>query len=159
MEAFARMYALVEAVPVPTIAVCVGHCVGAGAEVAAGCDLRVAGDNLRARWVGALHGVPVGPARLVPLVGLALAKDLIVTSRRLEADEALRIGFVRSVHPAAEAEAEALRLATELASRPPDGMRRLKRLFRELDGPPARVALENVALVRFQREGSGLPRR
>ena len=55
--------------PLPTICVCVGHCVGAGAELAAGCDLRVAGDNMKARWVGAAHGVPVGPARLAPLVG------------------------------------------------------------------------------------------
>src|SRR4051812_29623032 len=54
MEAFAEMYARVSAFPVPTICVCVGHCVGAGAEVAAACDLRVAGDNMKARWVGSL---------------------------------------------------------------------------------------------------------
>ena len=77
---------------------CVGHCVGAGAEVAAACDLRIAGDDMKARWVGSLHGVPVGPARLAPLVGEALAKDLIFTSRVLGAEEALRAGFVRSVH-------------------------------------------------------------
>jgi enoyl-CoA hydratase/carnithine racemase len=159
MESFARMYAQVQAFPLPTIAVCVGHCVGAGAEIAAACDLRVAGDNLKARWVGSLHGVPVGPARLVPLVGEALAKDLIFTSRPLGADEALRAGFVRSVHPAAEAEAAALALAAELAQRPPDGLRRMKRLFLELGGSVARVEHENRELVDFQRHGSGLPRR
>ncbi|HVL95801.1 MAG TPA: enoyl-CoA hydratase/isomerase family protein [Solirubrobacteraceae bacterium] len=158
MEAFARMYAAIEAVPVPTIAVCVGHCVGAGAELAAGCDLRVAGENLRARWVGALHGVPVGPARLVPLVGLALAKDLALTSRVLEADEALRIGFVRSVHPPEEAEAAGLLLAAELAGRG-DGPRTLKALFAQLGDGAARVERENAALVAFQRGGGGLPRR
>src|SRR3712207_1416410 len=38
MEAFARMYAGVSGFPLPTVCVCVGHCVGAGAEVAAACD-------------------------------------------------------------------------------------------------------------------------
>jgi len=49
MERFTRLYAAVEAFPVPTIAVCVGNCVGAGAELSAGCDLRVGGDNLGLR--------------------------------------------------------------------------------------------------------------
>ena len=157
MEAFARMYAGIESFPAPTIAVCVGHCVGAGAELAAGCDLRVAGDNMKARWVGARHGVPVGPARLAPLVGVALAKDLVLTSRPLGAEEALRIGFVRSVHPAAEAESAAIELAEAVAGQP--GARTAKRLFLELDDVPARVARENEELVAFQRHGAGLPRR
>ena len=66
MEAFARLYAALDAFPAPTIAVCVGNCVGAGAEIVAGCDLRVGADNLKLAWAGARLGVPVGPARLVP---------------------------------------------------------------------------------------------
>lgn len=159
MEAFARMYAQVSTFPLPTIAVCVGHCVGAGAELAAACDLRVAGENLKARWVGAVHGVPVGPARLVPLLGAARATDLILSGRRLLADEALAIGLVRSVHAPGEAEAAALELAAELAGRKPENLRRMKALMRDLDGLGARVELENRALVEFQRSGAGLPRR
>lgn len=159
MEAFTRLYAGIESFPVPTIAVCVGHCVGAGAELAAGCDLRVAGDNMKARWVGARHGVPVGPARLAPLVGTALAKDLVFTGRPLGPEEALSASFVRSVHPAAEAERAAIELAEQLAAQPPDGIRTLKRLFTEQGGGPARVERENAELIAFQRHGSGLPRR
>src|SRR3954462_7745226 len=81
MEAFSRFYAAVESFPAPTIAVCVGNCVGAGAELAAGCDLRVGGDNLKLAWAGARLGVPVGAARLVRLVGLSRAKELIFTGR------------------------------------------------------------------------------
>ena len=81
MEAFARLYAAVEAFPAATVCVCVGNVVGAGAEIAAGCDLRVGGDNLRLAWAGARVGAPVGPARLTPLVGLAAAKDLVLTGR------------------------------------------------------------------------------
>jgi enoyl-CoA hydratase/carnithine racemase len=157
MEAFARFYAAVEAFPAPTIAVCVGNCVGAGAELAAGCDLRVAGDNLKLAWAGARLGVPVGPARLVPLVGLARAKELIFTGRVVGAEEAAAIGLTHATAPAAEAEAVALALAREIGVHPPEGLRRVKALFRELDGGAERVALENDRLVEFQRHGAGLP--
>src|SRR4051812_10882309 len=93
MEAFARLYAALDGFPAPTVAVCVGHCVGAGAEIATACDLRVAGDNLRLAWPGGRLGVPVGPARLVPLVGLSRAKELILTGRAIGMDEALAIGL------------------------------------------------------------------
>lgn len=157
MEAFARLYRLVELVPVPTIAVCVGSTVGAGAEMAAGCDLRVAGDNLHLAWAGARLGVPVGPARLTPLVGLARAKELVYTGRRVGADEALALGLVHRVAPAAEAEAAALDLAAAVVQQSPSGVRELKEMFRELEGTVARVDFENERLVRFQRDGAGLP--
>lgn len=159
MERFTRLYATVEAFPVPTIAVCVGNCIGAGAELAAGCDLRVGGDNLGLRWVGAVHGVPVGPARLVPLVGLARAKDLLFSGRVVGAAEAAEIGFLQTVAPAAEAEARAIELARSLTANSPHGLRTLKAMFRELEGTAARVASENARLLAFQREGMGLPRR
>src|SRR3954464_4975627 len=94
MEAFGRFYAAVEAFPLPTIAVCVGNVVGAGAELAAGCDLRVGGDNLHLAWAGARLGVPVGPARLAPLVGLARAKELILTGRVVGLEEAAALGLL-----------------------------------------------------------------
>jgi enoyl-CoA hydratase/carnithine racemase len=160
MEAFARVYAAVEAFPAPTIAVCVGHVVGAGAELAAGCDLRVAGDTLKLMWAGARMGAPVGPARLVPLVGLAVAKDLVLTGRVVEAQEALALGVVHRLAPAAEAEAGAIALAREVAAHDPAGVRALKALFAELGGARARTARENAALVAWQRDGGRLaPRR
>jgi enoyl-CoA hydratase/carnithine racemase len=155
MEAFARLYATLEAFPGVTLAVCVGNCVGAGAELAAGCDLRVGGDNLKLSWPGARLGVPVGPARLVPLVGLSRAKDWIYSGRVVGAEEALAAGFLHAVAPAAEAEDVALERARAVAAQP--GVRTLKALFRELDAGAERVALENDRLVEFQRSGSGLP--
>ncbi|MBI5106435.1 MAG: enoyl-CoA hydratase/isomerase family protein [Solirubrobacterales bacterium] len=157
MEGFARLYAAVEAFPAPTIAVCVGNCVGAGAELAAGCDLRVGGDNLKLLWPGGKLGVPVGPARLVPLVGLAKAKELILTGRVVEAAEALELGLVTRVVAAAEAEAAALELAAALAQQPAANLRLLKDLFREYEGTKYRVLRENAEIIAFQREGAGLP--
>jgi enoyl-CoA hydratase len=157
MEAFARLYAAVDAFPAPTIAVCVGHCVGAGAEIATACDLRVAGDNLRMAWPGGRLGVPVGPARLAPLVGLSRAKELILTGRSMGMDEALAVGLAHRTAPAERAEAAAVALAQELAGHPPDGLRRLKAMFADFDATGARTARENEILVDWQRHGAGLP--
>ncbi len=158
MEAFTRVYAAVEAFAAPTICVCVGNVVGAGAELAAGCDLRVGGDNLKLAWAGARLGVPVGPARLTPLVGLAAAKDLVLTGRTLGMEDARALGLLARTAPAALAERAALDLARSLAANPPDGMRRLKAMFREVTGAAGHVARENAVLVEWQRSGGGLPR-
>ena len=157
MEAFADLYRLVEEVPVPIIAVCVGSCVGAGAEIVAGCDLRVAGDNLRLAWAGARLGVPVGPARLTQLVGLARAKELVYTGRPVDAEQALALGLVSEVVAAESAESAALDLAERLTRQSPEGLRRLKVMFRELEGTVDRIDYENRHLLEFQRHGAGLP--
>jgi enoyl-CoA hydratase/carnithine racemase len=158
MEAFARVYAAVEAFPAPTVCVCVGSVIGAGAEIAAGSDLRVGGDNLRLAWPGGRLGVPVGPARLVPLVGLARAKELIFTGRVLGAPEALALGLLHRSAPAAAAEAAALRLAADVGRHPPENLRALKALFGGLGGAGARTARENAGLVAWQRAGGRLGR-
>ena len=157
MEAFGRFYAAIESFPVPTIAVAVGNCVGAGAELVAGVDLRVGGDNLKLVWAGARLGVPVGPARLVPLVGESVAKGLVYTGRVVGQEEAAALGLLHAQAPAGEAEAAAIELAREVAAKPRAGLVALKQLFREGGGSARRVAAENAALEAFQREGGGLP--
>ncbi len=154
MELFTQLYAAVEAHPAPTVAVCVGNVVGAGAELAAGCDLRVGGDNLKLAWVGARHGVPVGPARLAPLIGVSRAKDWVLTGRVIGADEALAAGFLHDAVRADAAEPRALDLAASLGD-----VRVLKQMFRDLDQTADRVSYENDRLLDFQRTGTGLPRR
>ena len=101
MQLFADLYDGIVAFPKPTIAACHGDVVGGGAEIAVACDMRVGGSNLRMRFPGAALGVPVGPARLVTLCGLAAAKYLLLSSRTVGADEALRLGLVNRVAPAA----------------------------------------------------------
>ena len=157
MAAFTRMYSLLESFPVVTIAVCVGNCVGAGAELVAGVDLRVGGDNLKLAWAGARLGVPVGPARLTPLIGLARAKDLVFTGRTLGMDEAAALGILQRTAPTDQAEAVALELAAAVATQSPDGIRVLKQMFREVTSSEQHAAYENERLMDFQRHGSGLP--
>jgi enoyl-CoA hydratase/carnithine racemase len=158
MAAFTRLYSGLDAFPVPIIAVCVGNCVGAGAEIVAGADLRVGGDNLKLAWAGARLGVPVGPARLAPLIGVSRAKDLVLTGRVVGADEAAQLGLLHRSATADEAEAVAIGLAREIAGQSAGGIRVLKQMFRELDGTGARVGYENERLMYFQQHGAGLPR-
>ena len=159
MELFAQLYDELTAFPKPTVAACHGSVVGGGAEIAVACDLRVAGSNLRMRFPGAELGVPVGPARLVTLCGLATAKYLLLTARNVGADEALRMGLAHRVAPAAATEDAALDLAAEVAVHPPEAVARLKQMLHRWDGVVERSADEGRGQVEWQRTGPGLPYR
>jgi enoyl-CoA hydratase len=157
MQLFADLYDAVVAFPKPTVAVCHGDVVGGGAEIAVACDMRVGGANLRMRFPGAALGVPVGPARLATLCGLAAAKYLLLSSRTVGADEALRLGLVNRVAPTAAAEEAALRLAAEVAAHPPEAVARLKRMLHEWDDVEGRSRIEGEGQVDWARSGPGLP--
>jgi enoyl-CoA hydratase len=159
MELFAQVYDELTAFPKPTVAACHGAVVGGGAEIAVACDLRVGGSNLRMRFPGAELGVPVGPARLVTLCGLATAKYLLLTARNVSADEALRMGLVHRVAPAAGTEDAALDLAAEVAAHSPEAVARLKQMLHRWDGVVERTADEGRGQVEWQRTGPGLPYR
>ncbi len=157
MQLFADLYDAIVAFPKPTIAVCHGDVVGGGAEIAVACDMRVGGSNLRMRFPGAALGVPVGPARLVTLCGLAAAKYLLLSSRTVGAEEALRLGLVNRVAPAAGTEEAALELAAQIAAHPPEAVARLKRMLHEWDDVEGRSRSEGEGQVEWQRSGPGLP--
>jgi enoyl-CoA hydratase/carnithine racemase len=157
MQLFADLYDGIVGFPKPTVAACHGDVVGGGAEIAVACDMRVGGANLRLRFPGAALGVPVGPARLVTLCGLAAAKYLLFTSRTVGADEALRLGLVNRVSPAAGTEEAALELATAVAAHPPEALARLKRMLHEWDDVEGRSRVEGVEQVEWARTGPGLP--
>ena len=151
MEMFSELYDTIVAFPKPTIAACHGDVVGGGAEISIACDMRIGGSNLRLRFPGAALGIPVGPARLVTLCGLATAKYLLFSSRTVGADEALRLGLVNRVAPAAATEDAALELAAEVAAHPPAAVARLKRMLHEWDDVEGRSAAEGVGQVEHIR--------
>jgi enoyl-CoA hydratase len=159
MELFARLYDELTGFPKPTVAACHGACVGGGAEIAVACDLRVGGGNLRLRFPGAALGVPVGPARLVTLCGLSVAKYLLLTSKEVAADDAHRWGLVHVLVPAARTEEAAIQLATQVAAHPPEAVARLKRTLHDWDGVEERSRSEGAGQVEWQRSGPGLPYR
>jgi enoyl-CoA hydratase len=102
--------------PGPVIAVLTGPAVGGGAQLAAACDLRIAGPGARLRWTGppGLY-LAVGAWLLPDLVGRATAMDLVLTGRWLEAPEALTLGLVNRVCD--DPEAVAATIAADLVSR------------------------------------------
>jgi enoyl-CoA hydratase/carnithine racemase len=156
MTLFAELYDELTGFPKPTVAACHGACVGGGAEIAVACDLRVGGSNLRLRFPGAGLGVPVGPARLVTLCGLSVAKYLLLTSKEVAADEALRWALVHRVAPATATEKAALTLAAQVAEHPPESVARIKRMLHEWDGVVERSRAEGEGQVTWQSEGPGL---
>jgi enoyl-CoA hydratase/carnithine racemase len=156
MQLFADLYDAVVGFPKPTVAACHGDVVGGGAEIAVACDMRVGGANLRMRFPGAALGVPVGPARLVTLCGLAAAKYLLFSSRTVGAEEALRLGLVNRVAPAASTEEAAIELATAVAAHPPEAVARLKRMLHEWDDVEGRSKTEGIGQVEWARTGPGI---
>jgi enoyl-CoA hydratase/carnithine racemase len=85
---------------VVSIAAVQGHAIGAGFQLALGCDLRIlADDALLAMAEATLGLVPDlgGTKRLVDLVGYSIAADICLTGRRVDAEEALRIGLASRV--------------------------------------------------------------
>jgi len=159
MQLFADLYDGLVSFPKPTVAACHGACVGGGAEIAVACDIRVGGSNLRLRFPGASLGVPVGPARLVTLCGLSVAKYLLISGKEVAADEALRWGLVHKVAPAAAADEKAIELATSAAAHPPEAVAKLKQMLHGWDGVVERSKAEGEGQVEWQRTGPGLPYR
>jgi enoyl-CoA hydratase len=105
----------------PVIAAIEGWCVAGGMELAAWCDLRVAGEGARFGCLERRWGVPLidgGTYRLPRIVGLGRALDLILTGRELGAAEAERMGFVDRLVPDGTALDGAIELAEGIAASP-----------------------------------------
>lgn len=104
------------------IAAIQGYCLGGGMEIACACDLRIGAENARLGFpeVGIGLTVTSGASHLLPrLVGLARAKELLLTGDALSAEEAERIGLVNRVVPGAELPRAVNALAEKIKSRAP----------------------------------------
>jgi enoyl-CoA hydratase len=133
--AFAREEAIASrlaTLPMPTIAAIEGNALGGGLELALCCDIRVASQRARLGLPEVRLAVTPGAGgtqRLPRTVGLARARELILTGRVLTAVEAERIGLVHEVVPDGEARARADVIAGEIADRGPLAVREAKRLL------------------------------
>lgn len=108
-------------IPKPTVAAITGYALGGGMEVALGCDRRVCAEDARLGQPEVLLGVIPGGGgtqRLARLIGPSRAKDLIFTGRMVGAPEALQIGLVDQVVPAAEVYPTARSWAAQFAAGP-----------------------------------------
>ena len=115
--------------PQPIIAAIRGYALGGGLELALACDIRIAGDDAQLGLTEVnLAIIPGGGGtqRLPRLVGRGKALEMILTGARLPASEALRIGLVERVVPAAEVLEAAMQLARTLADKAPVAVRYAK---------------------------------
>jgi enoyl-CoA hydratase/carnithine racemase len=112
-----------------TIAAVHGHCVGGGLVLAAACDLRLAAHDTRFSIPEVDLGIPLawgGIPRLVRELGPAITKELVLTCRPFDAEEARALRFVNRVVPAGELHDAAHALALELAAKPAFSLRTTK---------------------------------
>ena len=121
-----HVFDVIENMGKPVIAAINGYALGGGCELAMACTLRIAADTARIGQpeiaLGLLPGY-AGTQRLPRLVGKGRAMEILLTGTPITADEALRIGLVNRVVPAAELMAEARTLAGQLAKSAPIAMR------------------------------------
>jgi enoyl-CoA hydratase len=131
--------------PMPTIAAIEGNALGGGLELALCCDIRIASARARLGLPEVRLAVTPGAGgtqRLPRVVGAARARELILTGRVIDADEAERIGLVSRVVPAGEALAAADEMAAEIAARGPIAVREAKRLIALASDVPLADGLE-----------------
>ena len=111
--------ATIENVSKPTIAAVNGFALGGGCEVAMSCDIRIASENARMGQPEVTIGIPPGwggTQRLMRIVGIAKAKELVYTGKMIKADEAKEIGLVNNVVPLESLMDEVMSMAKTIAS-------------------------------------------
>ncbi|WP_089098664.1 enoyl-CoA hydratase/isomerase family protein [Streptomyces hyaluromycini] len=122
-------FTAVARIPKPVVAAVTGYALGGGCELALCADYRIAADNAKLGQPEILLGLIPGAGgtqRLPRLIGPSKAKDLIFTGRMVKADEALAIGLVDRVVPAADVYTEAHAWAAKLAQGPAIALRAAK---------------------------------
>jgi enoyl-CoA hydratase/carnithine racemase len=137
-----------EELDVPTIAAVEGHCYGAGIQLAAACHLRAVAPSaefsvMEARW-GLIPDLG-GSWRLPRLIGLGRATELVLTARKVGAEEALAMGLGEYALPGEDVQTAAHEFAARLAAGP-GALRLVPRLLREnLDRDRATALQAEVA--------------
>lgn len=130
--------------PVPVIARIDGYCLGAGLEIAASCDLRVAADHSTFGMPEVRVGIPsVIEAALLPrLIGWGKAAELIYTGESISASEALACGLVERVVPRAALDKAVERWTQAILEGGPCALRLQKSLIREWERLPLDQAID-----------------
>lgn len=132
-EEYHRLFGRLESLPIPVVAAMHGTVLGGGLELALACDLRFAADSARLGLpevsLGIIPGYG-GTQRLPRLIGSGLAMQMILTGDPIGADEALRIGLVNAVFPAAELLAGVKAIANKIVSRGPQAVALAKQAVR-----------------------------
>ncbi|HKY93985.1 MAG TPA: enoyl-CoA hydratase [Kiloniellales bacterium] len=147
----AAAYRALATVAKPVIAQIEGFCIGGGLAVALACDLRYCEESARfaipAARLGLGYGAE-GTRRLVATVGHAAAREILFSARRYGAGEALAMGLVNAVKPAAELDGFVRGIAAELGANAPLTMAAAKAVINALATGEADLAVAEAAVAR-----------
>ena len=139
-----RVFDEIAAFPKPVIAMINGFALGGGCELALACDLRVAADTAKLGQpeinLGIIPGGG-GTQRLPRVVGTGQAMRLVLSGEIISAAEALRIGLVDVVHPAAELRERTLEVARGMAAKSPVALQMAKSAIRAAAEMPMAAGL------------------
>jgi enoyl-CoA hydratase/carnithine racemase len=147
-----RTLRLLEAHPAPSVALVGGAAYGAGCDLAATCDFRVGAPDAVFCMPPARLGIVYaadGIRRLAALTRPSFARFMFLTAAVVDAERALAEGLLDALHPAGEAEQEALALCETLAQMAPLAVRGMRETFRRL--APGHLTAEDEAHLRALR--------
>lgn len=124
----------IEAFPLPVIAAVNGFALGGGCELAMACDIRIASENAIFAQPEVTLGITPGfggTQRLPRIIGLGKAKELLYTTTKIKAEEALKLGLVNAVYPQNELIDECIKMAEKIAQNAPIAVRATKKAINE----------------------------
>lgn len=145
-----NVYKALAELPIPVVAVVNGFALGGGCELALACDWIIASENAKFGQpeinLGIMPGFG-GSQRLMRMVGKALAMELCMTARMIDAKEAQAIGLVNKVYPADSLMDEAMVLAKTLSQKAPIALKFIKQVMHEGQNLP----LENACQLEAEQ--------
>jgi len=147
MRYYSRLVPAMRRLPQPIIAAVQGPAYGGGMCLSLAAEIRIAGSSAVFNSTGIVNGLTsteLGASWLLPrLVGAAHANDILLTGRRIDADEALRIGLVSRVVPDEELLEEAANMSEQMCRYSPYGLAMTKDIiWVNLENPSLEAAIE-----------------
>lgn len=129
-----EVFRRIDTFPLPTVAAVNGYALGGGCELAMACDIRLCSQNAVFGQPEVTLGITPGfggTQRLMRLIGMGRAKELIFSARTVKAAEALSVGLVNAVYPPEELLPAARKLAERIAKNAPIAVRACKAAMNE----------------------------
>lgn len=123
-----------ETLPIPVIAAINGFALGGGCELALSCDIRLASETALFAQPETGLGIPPGfggTQRLMRVIGMGMAKEMIYAGTRIKALRAKELGLVNEVYPQEQLMEEAMKLAEKIAQNAPIAVRACKKAMNE----------------------------
>jgi enoyl-CoA hydratase len=145
--AYGSMWEVIHNFRKPLVAAVNGYCLGGGWELAQACDIIIAGESARFGSIEIRSGLPpfnMTTTYLPKMVGKHRAMEMILTGRKVNADEALSLGLVNEVVPPERTLDRALELAGDIAARPPIAVAFVRSLIKKAMSVDENYDLERV---------------